>query len=229
MELKDFHHLHEGETCLIIGNGPSLNDIPDWFLNSYLNFGCNLIHEREGFTPTYYVAVDGWVHREMGDTINEIYADVPKFLPTPNRDAWVGPNIYRFHHRAGPLWPYSKVPLWPSDILSARGITFKNVTHVSVQLAYFMGFKTMLLVGMDNTMPEEGGNIKHVPWPHFYHLEPDPKMPGQPLECEEAFRILMEGMKPDVQMINISTETSMTKIPRQDWRQWINGQAQPPA
>jgi len=213
--MKRFHNIHEGETCLIIGNGPSLNDIPVWFLESYPSFGCNYIYKLEDFKPTYYVAVDGHV-QEHADKINSLYTDVPKFLPTPNRDSWTGPNIFRFNHRPGALWPYSKVPLWPSDLLGAQGITYKNVTHVSVQLAYFMGFETMLLVGMDNTM---GENTSRVPWPHFYHTQPDPKMPGQPLECEEAFHILNQGM--GNRMINLSTHTSITKIPRDDWRNWV--------
>ena len=49
---------HKGDTALVIGNGPSLNDVPLEFLTRYKSFGTNRIYLLDGFTPTYYVAVD---------------------------------------------------------------------------------------------------------------------------------------------------------------------------
>ena len=55
---RDLADKHRGETCLIIGNGPSLNDVPLEFLHKYPSFGTNRIYLKEGFTPTYYCSVN---------------------------------------------------------------------------------------------------------------------------------------------------------------------------
>lgn len=209
-----------------MGNGPSLNDIPLWFLQLYPTFGCNLIHlgkdgkmRTDGFKPTYYVAVDSWIFRDFGEGVLAAFADVPKFIPWPNLDWVEGPNFYRFYHRAGPLWPYCDEPLWPRDVLSEPGITYKGVTHISVQLAYFMGFTTILLVGMDNTHGRDEGSTR-APWKHYY-AEPQRLKYGEPDHWEEAFKILADGFaETGVRMINLSTYTTMTKIERDDWRNW---------
>lgn len=136
------------------------------------------------------------------------FADIPKFLPTPNLDKWQGPNIYRFRHRPGPLWDHPKAgPLWPRDFLSDKGITYISVTHVLLQLAYFMGFTKMLCVGLDNT----GGGE------HFYG--PDKARPPAD-KWNDGYGVLAKGFLPR-KIINLSTRTKVTKLPRDNWRNYI--------
>lgn len=212
--IEDFHNKHEGETCLIIGNGPGLSDIPLWFLDSHLSFGSNLVYkpdENNGrvIRPTYYAACDSHIMREYKDEIMEAFADIPKFLPSPNLDAWQGPNIYRFRHRPGPLWPHPKAgPLWPRDFLSQEGITYVSVTHVLLQLAYFMGFTRMLCVGLDNTANKI----------HFYGESGVGSPPTD--KWNEGYGVLAAGFKPR-EVINISTRSLVTTLPRDNWRKYI--------
>jgi len=211
---ENFHNLHEGETCLIIGNGPSLNDIPNHFLNQYTTFGSNLINRRKGFTPTYYSTVDSRVMREFRGEIMAKLFHIPKFLPSPNLDQWTGPNIYRFRHRPGPLWPHALAgELWPRELLHDKGITYTTVTHVLMQLAYYMGFNTMLFVGLDNT-PRRGQ--------HFYSGD---EWKGQPdMDVwDRGYGALRHGMimsRPTIKMWNLSTYSEVTTIPKGDWRDW---------
>jgi hypothetical protein len=206
--IEDFYNKHSGETCLIIGNGPGLGDIPISFLESYPSFGSNLIYNLEKFTPTYYATCDSRIMREYQKEVMEAFAGIPKFLPTPNLDKWQGPNIYRFRHRPGSLWPHPKTgPLWPSNLLSDRGITYISVTHVLLQLAYFMGFEKMLCVGLDNTGDGE----------HFYGA--DRSRPSAE-EWDEGYGILASSFYPR-EVVNISTRTKVTTLPKDDWRNYI--------
>jgi len=134
--IESFHNLHAGETCLLIGNGPSLASTDRDFLARWPSFGVNLIHlALPGFLPTYYVAVDSSVMRRWSDEINQALRGVPKFLPTPNLDGWQGDNIYRWYHRPGPLWPFvGSGALWPRSILSEQGITYVGVLHAAAQI-----------------------------------------------------------------------------------------------
>ena len=58
MSLLPFYNSHYGETGLIVCNGPSLKDVSLKFLKKYTTFGFNNIFLKDGFVPSYYVAVD---------------------------------------------------------------------------------------------------------------------------------------------------------------------------
>lgn len=205
--ISHFSNLHKGETCLILGNGPSLNDVPLSILDRYTTIGANTIF-KSGFRPTYFTAVDKRVYHEFGEELNKKYRDIPKFIPTPNLDIWESENIYRWYHRPGPLWPYVKGVPFPNNMLDENGITYSCVMHVQMQLAYFMGFDTFLFVGMDHTIEKRE---------HFWGIDEGmPEIPPAELWAE-GYKILREGM--GVIMINLSSQSNLpgSIIPRGSW------------
>ena len=214
--LAGFHKRHQGETCLVICNGPSLNELPLTFLEMYPSFGCNTICEWYAFEPWYYVAVDDRVRREFGDLVLERFSEIPKFIPTPNLEKWIGPLFYRWFHRPGPLWPYAKQELWPSDMLSEKGITFACVPQVMMQLAYFMGFTTILIVGMDHS-----DDFKAHAWGRDEGML-DRSDPGRLWDKWEIGHMeLYKGfIENGVEMINITPGTCEKSLPKDDWRKW---------
>ena len=56
-DLRRFHNIHQGETCVIIGNGPSLDKTDLFKLDHYVTFGSNRIFDKP-FTPYYYCIID---------------------------------------------------------------------------------------------------------------------------------------------------------------------------
>ena len=56
VDLGKFHDIHKGETCVVIGNGPSLK-LSDIQRLPYKTFGSNQIY-RLPFQPDYYSIVD---------------------------------------------------------------------------------------------------------------------------------------------------------------------------
>ncbi len=213
MELRDFHKLHTGETALLVGNGENLRLTPPaWF--DYPSFGMNTIHLYEGWKPTYYVTVDQRVMREFGDEILERFEDIPKFIPRPNLNKWQGENFYRFLHRPGPIFKDNKVP---NNVrtLDSEGISYRNVMHVAMQLAWYMGFTTMLLIG-----------VHHKPFKgqvHFWGT--DHGMPANPPTDDwfQGYVEIVEKMREyDITVLNISEDTYLDAdiIPRGDWREY---------
>lgn len=175
----------------------------------------NTIHLYEGWRPTYYTAVDSRVMREFGEAIADRYADVPKFIPTPNLDAWQGENFYRFYHRPGPYWSREQASKWHPDILTGDGITYGNVMHVAMQLAFYMGFTTLLIVGMEHK-PLKAQD-------HFWGT--DHGMSAAPAVDDwlYGYEILVRGMAAQgVKVLNISQDTYVPDevIPHGDWRQY---------
>lgn len=213
MEIADFHNLHAGQTCLLVGVGPNLKDTPpEWF--DYPSISVNSIYQYEGWKPTYYVGVDERLRVENGAEICKVYKDIPKFFPTPDWDDLQGENIYRFMHRqSGSLFIGGQSPR-SKESLTKWGITYYRVMGAALQVAMYMGFSTVLMIGIQH---KEG-----APTAHFWG-EDAGAVADQPIEHwthEYAQWAHGSGMN----VLNISADTYVPEsvIPRDDWQKWKN-------
>lgn len=142
--IQAFEDLHKGQRCVIIGNGPSLlrTDLPR--LRDVPTFGLNKIHlhrEAMGFSPTYHVTVNPYVMEQSGAAI----------LDQP------GPKF--FSHAGIPLLQEDDDVVFVRDIVTHRfsknlvrgWLLLHTVTFCAMQLAYWMGFAEVVLVGVDHS------------------------------------------------------------------------------
>ena len=217
MRLADFHDLHRGQTCLIVGVGPNLAlTPPEWF--DYPSFGVNTIYKYEGWKPTYFVGVDERLRLEDGPAIVEAYPEIPKFFPAPDWDALAGPEIYRFMHRTwGGLSMPGRSPRDP-DALMRHGIHYYRVMDAVFQIAWHMGFTTMLMIGVQHK-PNQGADEDRA---HFWGTDTK-AVPNQPFDWWfEGYRHFAHGMT-GVRVLNISEDTYVPEdvLPRDDWRRWV--------
>jgi len=218
MNIDRFRNACAGETVVLVGNGANLAATPPQCFD-YPTIGMNTIHLYPGeWKPTYYVTVDRRVWREFGDAILARFADIPKFVPTPKLLRWRGPNFYRFPQRPGRLysskWDRS---IWQEDI-SQVGVTYVNVMHVAIKLAYFMGFTTILVIGMEHK--------PHNARTHFWGEDAGMQSPDANLvEIFDGYKQLRLNLEARGRTIlNISEGTYVPEdiLPRQDWRAWKN-------
>ena len=140
---------HRGERCVIIGNGPSLNQTDLGLLRTEKTFGLNriyLMYDRLGFEPTYHVVVNALVVEQCADDLVRVPS--PLFSTWPNRRHLAGhPNAAFLQKVIGPLF----------SLDPRRGIwEGATVTYVAMQLAYFMGFEEVVLVGVDHSFATKG-------------------------------------------------------------------------
>lgn len=211
--VADFHNLHEGQTCLIVGVGPNLNlTPPEWF--DYPSLGVNSIYKYQGWKPTYYVGVDERLRVENGKEICRVFRDIPKFFPTPDWDDLQGENIFRFVHRdIGNLFVGGQSP-HQREALTQWGITYYRIMGAVMQIACYMGFKTALMIGIQHA---EGAPVEHF-WGHDSGAVAD-----QPLSTWfTEYSQWAHGTR--TQFLNISEDTHVPEnvIPRDDWRKWKN-------
>lgn len=204
---------HRGETCLIVGVGPNLKLTPPNAFD-YPSFGVNSIYRYDGWKPTYYVGVDERLKVENGAAILKALPDVPKFFPRPDWDDLEGDNIFRFAHRqGGSLFVGGQTPQ-QLDALTKHGITYYRVMGAVMQIAIWMGFTTLLMIGIQH---KEGAPVEHF-WGHDAGAIPD--QPIQTWLTEYAQWTHGGGVK----VLNISEDTAVPEsvIPRDDWRNWTN-------
>jgi len=142
---------HAGQRCFIIGNGPSLNRTDLSLLKNEITFGSNriyLMQKRNGFLPTYYVSVNPHVIRQFADDIQAL--PMPKFLSFNGVDAL---NAYEntFFIRS----PFDQTFRFCYEVNNevCEGAT---VTFVMLQIAFFMGFTSVYLIGVDHSFAAVG-------------------------------------------------------------------------
>jgi len=146
--LRRLHNIYWGRRCFIIGNGPSLAHTDLTRLAGEITIGCNnlfLMFGKMGFVPTFYTVEDTLVAEDRAEEINRI-TGTTKIFPldlayclVPDSD-----TIYiNFLRRYEPFPKFSarfdKVVYWGG-----------TVTHLNLQLAYYIGCREVYLVGVDH-------------------------------------------------------------------------------
>ena len=147
--LRKFRRRFIGETALVVGNGPSLGSTPLGLADFLPSFGTNRIFlgaDTLRFSPTFYVAVNALVIEQSRAEIAAL--PMPRFLPARHRAEFPGTDV-NWIHTHGPT-AFSHRPDRYGFFESA------TVTHVVLQLAYFMGFRRVLLVGVDHRFAQQG-------------------------------------------------------------------------
>ncbi len=149
-----------GQRAFIIGNGPSLNQTDLSKLRGEFTFGLNrifLMFPTLGFQTSCLVSVNDLV---IEQSLSEITV-----LPIPTFLSW---RSHRFFSqpastRVSPIFLYTtyESPKFATDV---RGRLWEGatVTYVALQLAYFMGFQQVVLVGVDHNFASKGQANKTV-------------------------------------------------------------------
>jgi hypothetical protein len=167
-DLSALRDKHAGERCFILGNGPSLNSTDLSCLKDETVFGCNgvfLLFDRIDWRPTYYTCVDSRVLPDRAADIRAMLDAEPQmtgFFPTrlddysglgapePARALITdGPNRLFFNQRVPTTanLPWSMFSPDPGAYL----VQPQTVTITMMQLAAFMGFSELVLLGCDTT------------------------------------------------------------------------------
>ena len=140
---------HKGERCFIIGNGPSLNNTDLTLLRNEVTFGSNriyLLFDEIGFSTTYFVSVNRLVIEQCAHDIETLAC--PKFI------GWRARDLVEFTGDMMFLRSRPEVG-FRSDIATGvwEGAT---VTYVAMQIAYYLGFDKVILVGVDHSFTTKG-------------------------------------------------------------------------
>ncbi len=148
-QLKELRGKYEGKRCFIIGTGPSLTIEDLECLKGEYTFATNRIYElfdKTEWRPTFYVNQDHDLIRKFGDRIRQVDATL-KFLPVEYVAQFVG-DAYRFFvlkHKE--FYPHSAPFSRDVSKYLAQGYT---VTYGAIQLAVYLGFKKIYLLGIDH-------------------------------------------------------------------------------
>lgn len=173
--IQQLKNTHTGERCFIIGNGPSLRVEDLDKLKHEFTFAANRIYEifeSTKWSPTAYLAYDEFFLREENQKACQVPCEI-RLLPFTFYNKrkklqcwsgentvliWIGPKKFEINP---PLIWADKSAYVPDDI----SFGFSNggtVTFEAMQLAIYMGFKEIYLLGVDfnySRVIDENGKI----------------------------------------------------------------------
>jgi hypothetical protein len=224
---QSLHNRHKNETCVVIGNGPSLADTPRELFSGRVTLGSNRIYllpdfapgyYMSDFAPHYYTCVNPLVIEQSIEQIQSIKASV-KFIAAPYAHLFDGalPLV------SGITPCFSRQP-WR---YIHEGHT---VTYVMLQLAFFLGFETVLLVGVDHRYTYQGEPNQEVEadGPDSNHFSPDYFPAGMrwhnpDLErSERAYRMARTVFSANGRrVVNLTPGSALDVFERGEVGQWI--------
>jgi hypothetical protein len=148
--LKKLHNIHQGERCFIMGNGPSLRNTDLSKLRNETTLGMNRIYlafPEMGFETSYYLSVNDLVVEQCAEDIQAL--KMPRFVSWRAR-RWLkpDPNLYFLNttYTGAKFARHAGERLWESA----------TVTYVALQVAFFLGFETVYLIGVDHNFETKG-------------------------------------------------------------------------
>ena len=223
--IKSYRNRHKGEKCFIVCNGPSLHKTDFSLLKNEILIGLNKIFL--GFSqfqiyPKYYVAVNEKVLRQSYLEIIDL--NCVKFISNRCPDLFSNSALLHIINTTNPPERFSK----NIDAGLNEGWT---VTYAALQIAYYLGFETVVIVGMDHRFeyvgkPNEsnflmGKDVNHFCENYFGNQEWDnPDL----VNSEKSYRIAREVFESDGREIVDATVNGACEIfPKRSLSECVRG------
>lgn len=212
---------HAGERCVIMCNGPSLNRMELGFLMRETVIGLNKIYlgiRQFGFYPRYLVAVNPKVIEQAASDLKRL--NCVKFISS--RGAHLMPEDGLTY-----LIKTANTPCRFCADISQGVHEGWTVTYAALQIAFFLGFEQVVIIGMDHRYDYSGGpnetRVMHGDDPN--HFSPKYFGDGQLWETpdlersEESYRIARdEYEKAGRSIVDATLDGACTVFAKQDYR-----------
>ncbi|MBB4658945.1 6-hydroxymethylpterin diphosphokinase MptE-like protein [Parvularcula dongshanensis] len=154
-----------GQRIFIVGNGPSLNKIDFEKLRGEYTFAANRIYlmfDRTLWRPTFYTAIDWRVTPDIRDEIIAMEGIEYPIFPTRYKGFFdeLGDPFWFKLRGGGPRFSDQFSHDILNDGVAGRG----SVLVQAIQIAFYLGFSPIYLVGVDvsyrvpSTVIQEGGD-----------------------------------------------------------------------
>ncbi len=159
--IKELKNKYYGKRIYIIGNGPSLKEINMHYLKNEYTFSYNrayIAYDDWGFVPKFYSIVDRIVLPDNKDEVNQMikskkFSKTLFFFPDwSNIFISKGENVFFIKE-----FPYM---FFQENIDDIGFSILGNVAATSIQIVVYMGFKEIVLLGIDANYTEKPDKVK---------------------------------------------------------------------
>ncbi len=160
--IQKYKNMHKGERCFIVATGPSLTMDDLELLKNEITFGMNSItkvFDNTTWRPSYYGIQDRQVYEKMEHSILQYYAESKNvFVADELAELYKMPSQFirfpyngNYHLYAGKYGTYTAQF---SD--NAYEVIYDgySITYSLIQIAIYMGFSEICLLGCDCNYPK---------------------------------------------------------------------------
>ena len=150
--LSAYENCYAGKRAFIIGNGPSLKQMDLRPLKDEITFGTNRIYlmfPELGFTTSHLVSVNDLVLQQCAGEMAHLA--IPKWITWRARKHFSPDEKTMFIDS-----DYTGREDFNTTSLTERIFEGFTVTYVTLQLAYLMGIREVILIGVDHNFTTKG-------------------------------------------------------------------------
>lgn len=147
--ISNLKNQYKGERLVLIANGPSLKDMDLSVLKNQYTMCMNRFYiyfDKIDFIPNFLVCVEDTVLTQFSEDFNNLNMDY-KFVNWRQHN-----NITNAHYLKE---SYALNPFFQTDLTKPTHFG-GTVTFACLQLAYFLGFEEVVIIGMDHSFKEKG-------------------------------------------------------------------------
>lgn len=158
--INSLKNSHNGESCFIVGNGPSLSMEDLNSIMEYDSFAANLIFkifDKTKWRPKYYFILDRYA--DTGSVLDDIDLEY----------LFVGDYYWKYRgmKNSNAICIHTERCLNENKVgfsSNAEKVLYSHftVTHAMIQMAVYMGYKRIYLLGMDHSYSltyDKNGNV----------------------------------------------------------------------
>ncbi len=222
MHYEKYRNLHQGEPIIVIGNGPSLADVPVEWLNAHVTIGMNSFYKKEGLYVDYW-ALEGAGHLKTARERNERlkYADragtifvnrrfVQYFEHLPNVR-----SVDYLDYRGGKKTDFSFDP--PIQ----HGTQNTSVMFFCLQLAHYLGGDPTLIVGLDHRWVD--GKWHFYTDPEGVHVGPHGDFDQWAAAADASYELCAKVFRATGRtLLNLTPNSASRAFERGNLEEWLS-------
>ncbi|MDL2316420.1 DUF115 domain-containing protein, partial [Desulfovibrio sp. OttesenSCG-928-A18] len=226
--LETLRNKHLGKRCFVLGCGPSLNLQDVEKLRFEYTFACNkiyLLFEKTQWRPSYYSCEDHLLVQNSLENIMSMDRTLKLFSTNVLRSMTHHKKLSEcFFYRHLPNHPIGEGFPGGFSYDMTKGVQWgSTITYSLIQMAVYMGFKTIYLLGLDHfyILPEKKCGRVYIDGGEQNHFHNAYRKPGerwhdpQPHVLEQSYAYALEACcQVGVSVFNASRRTMLNIFPR---------------
>lgn len=161
-KIEQYKNMYKGKRCFVIGNGPSLTPEDLNRIKGEYSFAANRIYnifDQTEWRPTFFMSTDMDIMKMEKNKI--VAQDFPVMFLNYDAKSYFGDRdntIYLFLKGPFELIRNKFVQKGVSDDVAKYSTKTQTVTCVSLELAMYMGFSEIYLLGVDHNFDKVVGS-----------------------------------------------------------------------
>jgi len=176
--MKNLKNIYSGQRLFVMGNGLSLKDTPLDLLKDEYSFGINrigMIFDKTEWRPNFFFCATfraRWSESYKDDVLKCIQLGIPSFIGKRIKSV-IGTKYKNVRYinclHLGKKHTDPKDSWWQKDISEKVSLYGQSLLGV-MQIAVYMGFSPIYIVGIDGYKPDKKG-------PDLNHFDPEYETP----------------------------------------------------